>query len=371
MKPSILLRYFTAISLGAVVSATSLKAEDGELFTMDNGADANHVLMFQREERGGLVCERSFETGGKGTGAGLNSQGSLLLSSDGRWLFVCNAGSGEISVFSVGRDGLVLTDKVSSGGKMPLSLSFRHHLLYVLNADGSVGGKDNITGFIFFRGHLQALPGSTQGLSADDTGPAQVSFSRDGDVLIVTERVTSIIDTFTLGEDGLIAGHKTFQSVGTTPFGFDIGKQDRLFVSEAAGGAANASSASSYEVSENGDLGVLSGAVPTKQTAACWLLTSRDGHFIYTANAGSGTISGFRIEHDGSLHLLAPDGRTGVTGDGSHPVDMVESVDGRFLYSLNNGNGTLSAFRVKPNGTLDSMDAISGIPTSSAGLVGR
>jgi len=69
--------------------------------------------------------------------------------------------------------------------------------------------------------------------------------------------------------------------------------------------------------------------------------------------------------------LLTPDGATGVTGDGSHPVDMVESRDGRFLYSLNNGNGTISAFRVKADGTLDSLDVIGGLPTSSAGLAGR
>jgi hypothetical protein len=67
---------------------------------------------------------------------------------------------------------------------------------------------------------------------------------------------------------------------------------------------ANASSASSYEVSEEGDLAVISGAVPTKQTAACWLITSRDGRFIYTANAGSGSISGYRVDHDGCDLIL-------------------------------------------------------------------
>src|SRR5262249_51950197 len=144
-------------------------------------------------------------TGGSGTGApqGLPSQASVLLSHDGRWLFVCNAGSSEVSVLRISPGGLTVTDKVASGGRMPVSLALRHNLLYVLNAGGLVGSNDNITGFIFADGNLVPLPGSTHALSADNTGPAEVSFSREGDALIVTERLTSLIDTFVVGEDGL------------------------------------------------------------------------------------------------------------------------------------------------------------------------
>jgi 6-phosphogluconolactonase (cycloisomerase 2 family) len=132
---------------------------------------------------------------------------------------------------------------------MPVSLALRHNLLYVLNAGGGVGDKDNITAFIFANGKLLALPDSTRALSGDDTGPAQVSFTRDGDTLVVTERVTGLIDTFRVEDDGLADDLKTFQSVGTTPFGFDVSREGRLFVSEAASG-----SASSYAISEDGDL---------------------------------------------------------------------------------------------------------------------
>jgi 6-phosphogluconolactonase len=62
---------------------------------------------------------------------------------------------------------------------------------------------------------------------------------------------------------------------------------------------------------------------------------------------------------------------TGSTGSGSHPTDMVQSRDGRFLYSLNNGNGTISAFATHPNGSLDPLMTVSGLPTSAAGLAGR
>jgi 6-phosphogluconolactonase (cycloisomerase 2 family) len=157
-----------------------------------------------------------------------------------------------------------------------------------------------------------------------------------------------------------------FPSAGTTPFGFAVSPEDRLFVSEAGTG-----SASSYTVSDAGELSVISATLLTTQKAACWLIASHDGRFVYTANAGSGSISGFRVGNNGSLELLDADGRTAATGDGSHPVDMAQSHDGRFLYSLANGDGTLHGFKVSENGSLEPVTVLSGIPTSAAGLAGH
>lgn len=353
--------------LGVAFLGVAAKADEkGVVYTMDNAASGNHVLSYQREENGNLINARSVATGGTGSGAGLSSQGSAALSRDGRWLFVCNVGSSEISVLNASENGLTLSDKVPSGGRMPVSLALRHSLLYVLNAGGGAGDVDNITAFVFANGKLSALPDSTRTLSASNTGPAQVSFTPDGDTLIVTERQTSLIDTFAIDDGGLAGTHKTFQSVGATPFGFDVGREGRLFVSEAQN-----STASSYFVSPEGELEVISGAIPTKQAAACWLIASHDGRFVYTANAGSGSISGFSVSHDGSLQPISADGRTGVIGDGSHPVDMTQSHDGRFLYNLANGNGTIVGFRVKPDGGLAPVVAVSGIPNSAAGLAGQ
>lgn len=304
MKLSQLTHCIVGLTLGCLATVAQA-GEVGALFTTDNAAAANHVLAYGRAENGQLTSLGSTATGGNGTGStpGLPSQGAVLLSQDGRWLFVCNAGSDDISVLSVSHHGLTVTDKVSSGGRRPLSLALHHNLLYVLNAGGLVGDKDNISGFVFAHGQLTPLADSTRALSADNTGPAQVAFAREGHALVVTERASNVIDTFTVGNDGLATNYQAFQSVGATPFGFDVGRGNRVFVSEAAGGAANASSASAYQISNMGDLAVLSGAVPTEQTAACWLLTSRNGRYVYTANAGSGSLSSFRVHADGTLHL--------------------------------------------------------------------
>lgn len=373
MKLSLFTSKFHVLALSlASLAATARAGETGALYTMDNAAGGNHALVFARSENGALTSTGSFATGGNGTGtaAGLPSQGSVILSQDSRWLFVCNAGSSEISVFAVSPHGLQWTDKVASGGQRPISLAFHQNLLYVLNAGGSLGGTDNITAFTLDAGKLTPLPDSTHTLSAAFTKPAQVSFTRDGETLIVTEQSTSLIDTFEVNDEGLIVDGKAFASAGVQPFGFDVGRKNRIFVSEAAGGMANASSISSYKVSDD-DLTVISGAAPTHQTAACWALLSHDGHFAYTANAGSGTISGFEVAPDGSLSLVTSSGQTGVTGAGTHPTDMAESDDGRFLYSLNNGNGTIGAFRAKADGTLEPLTGAGGLPTTAAGLAGR
>jgi hypothetical protein len=120
--------------------------------------------------------------------------------------------------------------------------------------------------------------------------------------------------------------HQLFMSVGTWPFGFAIGRHNRLFIPEAAAGAANGSSVSPYELSDAGGLAVIGGKVPTEQTAACWLVLTYDGRYVYTANAGSTSISGFRVDAHGSMELLNNSGVPAKTG--MHPADMAFSHDG-------------------------------------------
>ncbi len=343
----------------------------GAVYTMDNSSSGNNVLVFQRDADGSLTPAGNFPTGGSGTSSGLGNQGGVLLTRDGRWLFVCNAGSDDISVFAVTRNGLMLTDKVSSDGRRPLSLTLHRNLLYVLNAGGASGDHDNITAFLFAFGKLTHFPGSTRTLSADNTGPAEIAFTHNGDVLVVTEKATGVIDTYTVGDDGLVDDHKMFASPVPTPFGFAVGSGNRIFVSEAKGGAADASSVSSYEVSDDGDLAAISSAVPTTETAACWVVLTRNERYAYASNTGSGTLSGYRVGHDGSLQLLNIDGITGTTGAGSKPIDLALSRDSRYLYSLNSGTGTVSAFRVNANGSLQGLPGLSGIPAGANGLAAR
>lgn len=332
----------------------------GAVYVQTNQAGGNEIAIFHRAADGVLSFAGTVPTGGLGTGSGLGSQGSVILSNDGRWLFAVNAGSDEISAFRVDASGLTLTDKASSGGSRPTSLTLYKDLLYVLNA----GGSGNITGFTVDQaGKLASLAGSTRPLSGDATAPAQVSFSRDGSMLVVTERATNSIDTYVVGNDGLASGPAVHPSSGVTPFGFAFTQQGALIVSEAFGGAALASAVSSYDVS-NGGLSVISASVPTGQTAACWIAVSKNGKFAYSTNAGSGTVSAYRVETDGSISLI--DGASGVAGEG--PIDASVNNNGQYLYVLNGRTHNISAFAIQADGTLVSIGTFEGLPAGSAGI---
>lgn len=339
----------------------------GAVYTMTNAASGNAVVMFDRSANGRLRESRQFNTGGLGSGDALDSQGSLVLSEDNRWLFAANAGSNEISVFAVSPNRLSLIDRVDSGGVRPVSLTVHGHLLYVLNA----GPPANITGFTIALHGLSMIDDSTRPLSGAMVGPAEVQFSPYGHLLVVTEKMTNKIDTYTVGNDGRADGPMVQDSAGITPFGFAFDRRGQLIVSEAFGGMPNQSAASSYHASADGSISVISPSVPTHQTAACWVVITDNGQYAYTSNTGSGSISGYRVAHDGSLSLLDDDGITGFTGEGSAPIDMGLSAGSRYLYVLASGLHNIDAFRVNPDGSLSTVDDAGNLPPSAAGLAVR
>ncbi|HXH49568.1 MAG TPA: beta-propeller fold lactonase family protein [Terriglobia bacterium] len=342
----------------------------GNVYVPTNQTTGNSILVFHRDPAGVLTFAASFPTGGIGAGTGadpLASQGAVVLSGDNRLLFAVNAGSNSVSTFAISGDRLTLLGAVPSGGSFPVSLTVRDNLVYVLNASGT----PNISGFTIqpATNLLIPLPGSIQNLPGGATaGPAQVGFSPDGSVLVVTEKSTNLIDTFVVDQNGVTQPGTFFSSSGTTPFGFDFGHDNVAIVSNVGSGPA-ASSLSSYTVGENGNLNVVTSALGDTQTAACWVVVPRNGHFAYTANSGSGTISSYAVAEDGSPELLKVVAAS--TAGGAVPIDMALSDNSRFLYVRNGGNGTISGFRIEADGSLTSIATISGVPPGAQGIASR
>jgi 6-phosphogluconolactonase len=340
------------------------KIPTGTMYTLTNQVSGNQVIQYLRLADGSLRRQGSFATGGAGTGAGLGSQGALIVSSNGRWVFAVNAGSNEVSVLEVFGLALSLNDIVPSGGSTPISLSQHGNWLYVLHA----GGNGNITGFyIGSGGHLTPIPNSTRSLSQPAAGPAQVQFSHDGQALIVTEKATNTISTFPVDANGVAGTLKTHPAAGQTPFGFALGRNGQFYVSEAGGGP-NGSTLSSYAIDAAGNVTTLDGPDPTNQTAACWVVTTEDGTLAYTTNAGSGSVSGFRVDPTGQLALLSPDGISGVTGPESSPTDAAVSKNSRYLYVLEAGSHAISSYRIHQDGSLSQVDEKTGLPVGAVGL---
>jgi 6-phosphogluconolactonase len=356
-KKAVLFAAVVTALLAVVAPAANADGGDtarGAVYALTNSTSGNGVAYYARSASGALTYVATYATGGNGTGAGLGSQGAVAVAGD--TLFAVNAGSDSISAFAVHGGALNLETTFSSNGVRPISVTVHGNLLYVLNA----GGSGSITGFRLAGGDVEALDGSTQPLLG--TNPAQISFSPDGSTLVVTEKGSQTIDTFSVGRHGIAQPGVSSPSAGATPFGFAFDNRGRAFVSEAAG------SASSYSIDTAGAQ-LITGPVLTHQAAPCWLVVTKNGRFAYTANAGAGSISGFSIGADGSIALLDPS--TGVTvnlGAGSHPLDEAVSEDGRFLYVLVDGRHTIAGFSIGVDGSLTPVGEVGTLPAGAIGL---
>jgi len=353
------------VALAFVGTASAAPPDTGialghdHVYAISNETASNRLLVFDQAPDGSLQPAGSVDTGGTGTGSGLGTQGAVTTGERGRVVVAVDPGSDEVSLFVRVADRLVLVDTEPSGGDQPSSVTMDGRTIYVLNT----GAANNIAGFRIDPGGLEPIAGSVQPLSSEGAGGAQVSFTPDGRALVVTEKNTNRIDTFLVRGD-VAEPAVVSESTGATPFGFAFGRHGELVVSNAAGGAPGASSVSTYVIAADGQARAVDGPVATEQTSACWLVV--DGRFVYTANTGSASLSGFTLDAKGHLAPLSADGHTATAG--AAPADTVVSHDGRYLYERNGGDGTIGMFRVGGDGSLAGLGFVNGLPASSAGL---
>ncbi|MGZ6670548.1 MAG: beta-propeller fold lactonase family protein, partial [Solirubrobacteraceae bacterium] len=154
----------------------------------------------------------------------------------------------------------------------------------------------------------------------DAAGPGDVLLNGDGTKLIGTEVGTSVIDSFSVGWNGLLraAPGSPFAAQGLGPFGseFRPTNPNQLFVTNAHNGTG-LGTVSAFKDAADGTLSSI-GFSPfaNSQTAPCWVIISHDGRFLFAVNTGSGTISRYAIARGGVLTLLGstPVGATGGVG---------------------------------------------------------
>src|SRR5687768_12343483 len=81
-----------ALLLPLIAGFTSPAAADddnnspGAVYTITNEASGNEVAVYQRSVNGSLTFMAAYPTGGLGSGAGLGSQGAVILRGNGRQL---------------------------------------------------------------------------------------------------------------------------------------------------------------------------------------------------------------------------------------------------------------------------------------------
>lgn len=335
------------------------------VYTMSNEASGNQIIAFDIHPDGTISEKGRYNTGGTGTDGGLGNQGALTLGLGGHLLYAVNPGSNDFSVMYVLTDGsLVLKEKIHSGGTMPISITERKSIIYVLNA----GGDGNISGFGYNnQAQLVPISNSTKPLSTDAAGPAQISFSPNGKALVISEKATNTITSYRVLANRPSTMH-TLSAAGATPFGFDFGNNNNFYVSEAAGGAPGASTISSYHVNNKGELSLVDGPLSTNRTAACWVVLSNNSKYLFTTNTGSNDISTVSVSGFGNLSLLEDIAAPAM----SSPIDAAMDKNSNYLYVLASGGNTIISYSVSNQGALTQIDVDGGgLPDFMSGLVVR
>jgi 6-phosphogluconolactonase (cycloisomerase 2 family) len=369
------------VTLLAAAASTPALATDGDLrtgavFVMTN-QNNNEVIAYDRSEDGSLIEAGRFDTGGRGNPVPqgtdpatdpLASQGSLIVSWDGRFVVAANAKSNNISSFRITKTGLTLVSVSQTRGTRPISIANFSTLLYILNEDDT-NSLTNLTGYILGPfGRLRHLPGSDIVITADPTFDAgTVALDRDGRLLAITDKHANQITTFKVSDTGVLKPEAVVTpSNGTTPFGVAFDGKGHMVVAEAQGGTDAAGTLSSYGIQTDGGLTSISSSVANSQTAPCWVVATNDAKFIYTSNSGSGQVSSYRLASDGGLELL--ESTVSNVAAGSAPTDIALSRNGEFMYVLAAGRRSINVYHLDSDGSVDRMPSVIGLPAGVQGI---
>jgi 6-phosphogluconolactonase len=375
------------------------KGDSGFMVTETNDPSGNELVVFTRDAKGKLKQIQSLSTGGNGStqdvGCGTNcpildSQGAVDMTSNGRLVFAVNAGSDTVTSFRRSGKGFKRIDTQSSGGDLPISLTARNGLLYVLNTnDGMISGIRYTS-----TGQLSPIANSTKpiaGAGQNDVFPSggarQIGFDNTGDQIVVSELATvvggpppGVISSFELNPNGTTDAAVSTKSATPLPFGFAFDQDNHLIVSEVNDPAGTTDgSVSSYNY--NSGTGVLTvintltsgGALP------CWVSITNNGKYAFVINTGAGRPAGAAKYGIGSDGTLTSRGVTEAPSGTFLWTDPAQSRNSKFLYVVaptgpGPGGDTshIDAYKISSRGGLKFLRSTpSNLPAGVSGLDGR
>lgn len=383
--------------------ADNPRSLSGNVYAMTNSPFDNGLLVYGRFNNGTL--RYLGEVSGGGTGGGdtdtpfgpgfdpIGAQDPLVISDDGRYLYMVNVSSDEISVFYLTRGGRpILIQNIDSGGVFPASIELEKNHVFVLN----IGNGGQIATFARNEsGLLSPVANQTHELHLNYSGRPQ-GFERvllPGDLEIDPLRRRMMM---TFANGGENANYPPFPGVNTGELwswdlsdeGFLTGEA-HVLKSEALGPfaitfteygmalvvGAFTSSVTGYEYVGPG-LELVPVTEPVylpSQGAACWIRTTKNG-FVYTTNSLSNAVSQLSFTRTGALTLV----NAVALGDIGQPVDFAITDDERFMYISTSTEGAVRAVAIdEVTGELSSIGSYGGLPIYSqdgyapAGLVVR
>lgn len=231
------------------------------------------------------------------------SPGVMIMDPSGSFLFVGDQGSNDIEVFSIGSSGALKLVSTTPLGSSPSSL--------VLSSSGSLlfAAVPNFKAIYVFSVSSGTLtPVNSPFLVSN--GLASVNIDPTGSFLYAPDPATDTITGFAINSGALTP-------LPGSPYGSTV----------------------------SGNL----------LTAPVDVIVDPTGKFLYAANFGTSTVSGFTVAANGDLTVLV----TAAGSAGTNPNLMTFDPDGKFMYVGNSGSNSITIFTIDSSGLLSSTNTIS------------
>jgi 6-phosphogluconolactonase (cycloisomerase 2 family) len=406
----------------------------GHLY-MQTNENHNALVHYQWSANGTLTEVERVKTGGAGSGTfkpisgqesapnAFEGAGSVILTSDRRYLFTTNGGDNSVSSFRVDKDGRLTPLDVKptgnpiegkSGTAKSLAYGPSAGILYVLHSFG----PDHLRLMsVDSQGRLTARPERYTVNTQDKTDrvPTMAVLSPDGRFLLVgttfdrpiahtgtypdgspilwvqqpdgSFRVIASnapdpdgLVVFPVRDDGTLGAAKFHDAKAGSPFylAFLHGRPDTFVIGYAVGdGCALATIAGDGKINV-GPL-VKVDTSPGLPSELCWASVSPDDRFVFATNFGYSYLSSYRIDGTG-LHIVKDPASPKVPGDGtarglnttvtSGPSDNWITPDGAYLYQIYGNAAKLVGYATQPDGSLKEITSAKIPYNSPQGLAG-
>ena len=379
-------------SLSAVADFVHKNFSNQYVYATTNSASGNSVSGYLVGSDGALseLPGSPFPTFGLGQGLTLlaSSDNGIITSENNRFMFVPNRGSNDISVFTIKRNGELVSVPGSpfpTGGVTPASLAISGNTLFVahmgLGLLGSCPDCDYRAFHVSGRGQLTPIENSVIELSETPaSGPFSIDFSPDGQFLIGTEIISGNINVFKVEQGRKSSSYydygydrelkitpapgSPFQGNGVLPIGFLFNpvNPSQLFVTNVGAGIEDGSMSSYLFATETGQLAPIAPTVTSGQDATCWLVLTQDGKWLITTNTDSDSLGRFKVADNGQLTLVET---IDIARDGTPeeiliaPVDMVLTNEDKYLHVLLRDSAAVQSYALGENAELTHIKTVS------------
>jgi Lactonase, 7-bladed beta-propeller len=293
---------------------------DGFVYVESNDAESgrNAVLAYAfRKNRFHFLG--GYPTGGTGSidlggNGALDAQGQIAVDRRQGLLFAVNQGSDTVAVFHIARSGRLIAVHGSpfpAGGKAPASVGLAGRFAVVVDKAHDANGlplQDVKPAYRSFRlgtdGSLKPLPAPFRA----PVGSSPTEALTIGRRLVVGTEETGPFRAFALGADGRLReapgsplGPGAWASIfppGDTGARWVIGLVVHPTRRILYGNQARTSKLLAFNYDLTGRLSFVRAVSNNGAKLPCWTVVTPDGRYLYTANADNGTVSAFRLAGD-------------------------------------------------------------------------